>query len=388
MPANKQPSVQLKYFFFTHWAKKDVELNQEQMEEMAALPAKWVDAKIIHYVKWQLERGGESNRLHLQGWCYSGIKTRCSTLGKKMHELGYPDFMEPNHLDIMRGSEEECDDYCGKEETKVCGPMEWGTRPPGKGARTDWHGIKHYLDNHTDFNGVYDVSFELAVKHTTGLLYYHKLKLPPRNWRTMGTVIHGHTGTGKSTWPKWMFKPECVAEITQCTTDFIIGYRGEPIVHLDEFKAKMNISVFLKLIDHTAYYANVKGGDAHFRGVHVIITTNTPISQWYMDIQEKDQMTWDAIKGRLHNIWGASSANRFGNWEIKDGLDVCDMLAFDPRVHGKPQGLPDYLSEAGVKWIEDRKGKDYISSAHYKEWHSPFTTPLELPEVQDTDEQA
>lgn len=79
----------------------------------------------------QLERAPDTGRLHIQGFVVFPKNMRLAAL-KKLSATA--------HWELMRGTVEESEAYCSKEESRAAGyaPRTWGVRPvSNQGARTD-----------------------------------------------------------------------------------------------------------------------------------------------------------------------------------------------------------------------------------------------------------
>lgn len=80
----------------------------------------------------QVERAPTTGALHVQGFCVFATNKRLSAL-KQLHATA--------HWELMRGTLEQSEAYCSKEDTREPGtyPRTWGERPVtvGQGRRTD-----------------------------------------------------------------------------------------------------------------------------------------------------------------------------------------------------------------------------------------------------------
>lgn len=77
------------------------------------------------------EEVGENGTPHLQGCCVFKSNQRISAL-KKLHPTA--------HWEVMRGTLEQAEEYCSKEDTRKegCEPFSWGERPTNcQGKRND-----------------------------------------------------------------------------------------------------------------------------------------------------------------------------------------------------------------------------------------------------------
>jgi len=93
-----------------------------------APPLYWKERKSFKYMKYQVERAPDTGRLHIQGFV-------CLTQPMRMAEMKRH-YSGTAHWEVSRGSLKENEDYCGKEESRVNGPFEAGTRPEGGASKT------------------------------------------------------------------------------------------------------------------------------------------------------------------------------------------------------------------------------------------------------------
>jgi len=88
-------------------------------------------AKPADYVNGQLEKGTEGT-VHIQAYISLPRSQRLSWL-KKRDPQGH---FSPVKRDNGASS------YCLKEETRIEGPLEYGTKPVNRSSRTDWDKIR------------------------------------------------------------------------------------------------------------------------------------------------------------------------------------------------------------------------------------------------------
>jgi len=87
----------------------------------------------IRYGVWQLECAPSTGQRHWQGFI---IYTRPLTFAAVKRSLG----SDQVHVELARGSSQQCRDYCTKEETRCVEqpPIEVGEFPEHNGKRNDW----------------------------------------------------------------------------------------------------------------------------------------------------------------------------------------------------------------------------------------------------------
>lgn len=101
---------------------------------------KWEsDDGIVTYAVWQLERG-EQGTPHYQGLIVVSKPARLAAMKKMLNGM-----LANAHFEKMRGTIDEAEAYCTKAETRAEGPWKFGTKPAGKGARTDLANVKNIL---------------------------------------------------------------------------------------------------------------------------------------------------------------------------------------------------------------------------------------------------
>jgi len=121
------------------------------------------DDNIIKYAVWQLERG-EQGTPHYQGMIVTSSPTRLA--GLKKFNSG---MLARAHFEKMRGTIDEAEAYAMKSETRAEGPWKYGSKPAGKGSRSDLTDIKNILTT-SGRSGLKRV----ADEHFGDFLRYHK----------------------------------------------------------------------------------------------------------------------------------------------------------------------------------------------------------------------
>ena len=211
-----------------------------------------------------------------------GIKSRLTTL--------YRDFIRI-HIEVAGGNGPQNFQYCSKDGDF----FELGTRPQGRGKRTD-------LDDACDAvkagNNMREVATEHSscfVKYSNGLIRLMSIISPKRDFMTIGYWLHGPTGSGKSRWvhqnfPTAYWKPSL--------DQWFDGYAMEDTVVIDDFRVDVrdhtSLRSLLRLVDRYPLQVPIKGAFVQFVAKRVIITSpdtmektfETFTNQYQEDIQQ------------------------------------------------------------------------------------------------------
>lgn len=125
----------------------------------------------VKYAVWQLERG-EHGTPHYQGMIITTAPTRLAGMKKLIGNQ-----LASAHFEKMRGTIDEAEAYCTKAETRAEGPWKFGTKPAGKGTRTDLTNIKHILtaQGRTGLKRVADEHFGDFLRYHKGIDAYLSL---------------------------------------------------------------------------------------------------------------------------------------------------------------------------------------------------------------------
>lgn len=228
----------------------------------------------VKHAVWQLERGKEGTP-HFQGYMAFGKPVRMAGIKKLMDNV-----FATSHLEVARGTPEQCKAYCTKEETREDGPWEYGDmEKTGQGKRTDLLDVKRKLDEGASLLEVAETHFVSWVKHAKAFQEYKRLKATPRDHAMEVIVLFGPTGCGKTryakeTWPDAYWKPK--------NTRWFDGYEGQETCILDEMVSGwFMFNELLGLLDRYPFKGEIKNGYVEFVSKRIVITTNFPPKAWY-----------------------------------------------------------------------------------------------------------
>lgn len=249
------------------------------------------DSNTMSYLIYQLEKCPRTHRLHIQGYVEFKQKISLSTA-----RLYLP---HGAHLEQRKGTQKEAIDYCSKEETKVEGPLEFGTMSEGQGTRND---INNAIQAIKDGGSIQDLIENYPVtfcKYIKGLLYIKNMyELKNKTWRDIYVAVYwGDAGTGKT---KSVYEKETYNNVYKLNAStqsiWFDGYDGEDVLLIDDFNGWIPFKFMLNILDGYPLNLPIKGGQAFAKWTKVYITSNSHWLEWYENIEPKDQV---ALKRRI-----------------------------------------------------------------------------------------
>lgn len=260
-------------------------LNKRDGED---LPTKPTFRDPIRYLKYQLERG-EGGRLHFQGVL---VLDRQHSLDVVKRTLA----VDHVHLEVCR-SVKHAIAYCGKVETRVDGPWEFGELPKGQGARTDLQKLIESIDATTTMQTLAQSAPGMVVKFGSGLKMLLSLQNPPRRREELRVFcLWGASGVGKS-YAIWDMHPGLYSVFDK-KTPWMNGYMNQRTVLFDDYgPGMMNIHALKVYLDVYKCLVPTKGGDVAWNPTTIFLTSNVNPMEWYPTVGPDDVM---ALMRRMH----------------------------------------------------------------------------------------
>ena len=202
------------------------------------------------YMVYQTELG-EQGTLHFQGYLEFPKPVRRSHIARTLPTA---------HTEPARGTGQQCEDYCTKEETRMDGPYRYGTRSRGAGSRTDILALRDAVRDGKRDRELFedDAVAGAAIRYCRGVDRMVAAYDSPPMREDVRVILHfGPPGTGKTHCahsPKAFYYDGSQGE-------FWIGYNGEDTVILDEFGGHvLRPLMFQRLCDKYPLWLPIKGG--------------------------------------------------------------------------------------------------------------------------------
>lgn len=209
---------------------------------------------------------GESGTPHLQGYMESASKTSMSTLKKLIPKA---------HWEKAKGTSKQASEYCKKDGQY----KEAGNLAPGQGTRSDLLEIKDKIDNGATEQEIAEEHFSKWVVYRRSFQAYATLTSSKRAWITKCHVYWGKTGTGKT---RFVWDQVMDSDVwTPGDYNWFDGYRGQPIVIIDDYRGEYKLQLLLKLLDRYPMQVPIKGGFVEWKPKKVYITSNIHPNDWY-----------------------------------------------------------------------------------------------------------
>ncbi len=250
------------------------------------------------YLIYQLEMGDDGTP-HYQGYMEFDGQKRFGYLKKRLPRA---------HIEKRMGSQKQAIDYCSKEDTRLEGPFEFGTKKEqGKSSE--------YLEA-IEAAKLGASEKELAIEYTgTYIRYYkglnrvRKFIAEQRDKPTDVIWLWGPTGCGKT-----RFAYDNYQNIySKPAGGWFDGYDEHETVLLDDFEAvDIEISMLLKLLDRYPMSVPVKGGFVNWNPETVIITSNYAPKEWF-NRKFRGNAHQQAFLRRINETYSEKCFKRVGN---------------------------------------------------------------------------
>ncbi len=290
MPRPPRPST--RYWLFT--------INNPDEEGEELFESK--DPSRYKYAIWQEEAAPETGTRHFQGFL---ILTRNQNLSYVRNH-----FFDLAHWDVMRGTAEQCVQYCSKEASRISGPWEAGTKPQnvGQGSRNDLLVIKEKLSQGATDTTIAEEHFGSWIRYGKRFNDYRMLTVKKRDVKSQVIVLIGNPGTGKSYWAHSHSRNI----YTVPSGKWFDNYDGVSDVLFDDYNGWVPFEKFLSMLDAYPYQVEIKGGFVNWFPRRIIITANYPVAKWYGFV---GQQNIAAVERRIDYLFQSTNpANEREDW--------------------------------------------------------------------------
>lgn len=306
----------------------------------------------FEYIRFQEEEAPTTGQHHLQGWLILKTKQRLSWL--------HAHFLQGAHYEVARGTDEQCEDYCTKKDSKVEGGLEfvYGELPQkqtGKGMKmaelrdmaVDW------LDKVKKEGYIPPKDIPSCLLAMPGFITGYKLLTaaccgPNRDGLKILTLI-GPPGSGKSYAVAKHF-PNAGRWLDGNSGNWFLNPMADTMVFEEFDGSKIGIQAMKKFLDPYPYAFEVKGYTYPVMATRVIITSNVPPSLWYKDLTnvrdagsaaDKRALNINAIYDRIGYSSGGYVPSRTCGTYVEAPLGV------------NPKDLWDFFDQAVREWMAE-----------------------------------
>lgn len=248
----------------------------------------------IKYCLWQLEEAPTTGTAHYQGY----IEFKANQRRNKVASI-----LPGAHLEKRCGNADQARAYCGKEETRLAGPWEYGVFTPSlQGRRTDLENLRALLDNGAPIEQVAQEHWGDYLRYRPSILAYKAMKTVPRNSDTPPEVIiyFGPPGTGKS----YRCRHDHGDDIfTKPKGKWWDGYSNQKTVYFEDFYGEYPYTEMLNVLDSGPCTVEIKGACIPLLATKFLFSSNKhPRDWWEKMIIERGEHALDAFKRRVTRI--------------------------------------------------------------------------------------
>lgn len=226
------------------------------------------------------EEVGETGTPHLQGYIEFAAPRTLATV-RALAGLGGA------HFEVARGSPEQNQNYCKKEEGRIGGPYETGTISKGQGARNDLVVVRDAIRDGASISDLYEEHFAPFVRYERALLNYKRFCQTPRDFKTFVILLVGTPGTGKTRFAyrlmDYLGSSRFIVASPKGSGLYFDQYMGETSCLIDEMDGHVMTPTFFNgLCDRYPFTVPVHGtAGLQFVSRFLIFTTNYHPKFWW-----------------------------------------------------------------------------------------------------------
>lgn len=223
------------------------------------------------YVVGQLERGETGQREHIQAY---------ANYQKPKRQACLKAFCNIAHLTVVK-ADNGAAAYCMKDQTRVAGPWEFGTKPVQRNSKHDWDEVIEYAKK-----GQFDkIDPGLQIRHYSNLQKICKDNCQVVDSSSLrGIYIYGKAGIGKSCLARALFPGLSVYYKNH--NKWFDGYKDEEVIIWDDLgldHPKLFSNYFKIWTDRYGCRGEVKGGSVPLNHKYFIFTSQYSLSEMFTD---------------------------------------------------------------------------------------------------------
>lgn len=233
------------------------------------------------YITFQQEQCPETGRAHYQG--YIELK-RSGSVTAAQTAIGWKCHVEPSRSEAAIA-------YCHKEETRIAGPWEFGSRGSGgRGSRSDIDELIGAVRSGKTREEIAELYPATYIRFHGGVDKYISLQAKPRNRNEPPhiDIRIGNSGTGKT---RGVYDNESNGRIyRKDATEWWHGYNGQETILFDDWVGSSAISPseLLQICDWYPLQVQTKGGYVQLTSKHIIFTTTEHWGLWYQGTRHRE----------------------------------------------------------------------------------------------------
>ena len=257
----------------------------------------------------------------------------------------------PAHFEIRRGSSDEAERYCSKDDTRVDGPWRFGNRRENQGQRND---LALMRDMVRDGHGVGDL---LEVMPGNVIRYHRAIDMlraqyaPHRTEMPEIYVFWGPPGSGKTRRAFDMCLNEGVSFYPKQPGKWWDYYDGQHTIVWDEFYgSSLPFTDLLRLLDRYPLYVERKGGTVKFWSStkRIIFTSNSHPRDWYND-NVTHAVGWNRENPLYRRLVTEPNSHiiRVGFDRVVDARTGADLG--EPRIPGRSNQIWELLLAKAIR---------------------------------------
>lgn len=226
------------------------------------------------YLMYQIEKGANGTE-HIQALIY--YKNPRVWPKKK-----YPSA----HIEIARDVAAAIK-YCSKEESRVRGPYEFGSKPR-QGTRTDLQELAQKVIEGKSMLEIAESDPAQFVRYHKGLQVLANEVKKHRHDKPDVVWLWGLTGVGKTAYAiRKHGRANCYIKDS---TKWWDGYTGQDVIIVDDFDGQWPYRNFLRFLDENDYSGEVKGGWQKITARYIYITCEYRPHHYWMKENEINQV--------------------------------------------------------------------------------------------------
>lgn len=272
-------------YIITHFEDN---INEERFEQICQ--------QLSHFrgAIGQVEQCPETKKEHLQLYVEFSKPVRPSAIQKIMHGA---------HCEYRRGTVQEAQDYCSKEDTRLRGPWSSGQMSPGQGFRSDLESIREEIKEGKTELQIAEGHFANWARYYKAFIRYANLLIQPRNWATEVHILWGSPGTGKTRSVYDLYGQDRIYSVPRSGGGpvWFDGYDGRrhDVVLIDDFYGWIPLNFLLPMCDRYPFQVPVKGSFIEFVPKYIYFTSNKPWTDWYQWEEERLMPLKPAFERRI-----------------------------------------------------------------------------------------